>query len=149
MKKVTHAVLLVEDSQADVKITQRAWQESGISADLLIVRDGQEALDYLLRQKKHATDPTWRAPDLVLLDLNLPRLSGQEVLRRLRATASLPPLPVIVLSTSKRPEEVRELYAAGANTYIEKPRDFARFVRVLQTILHYWLDLALLPSEPC
>jgi CheY-like chemotaxis protein len=143
--KPAFAILLVEDNPAEVKITQRALRESGCAADLLVVRDGQEALDYLLRQGDHAGDPAWRAPDLVLLDLNLPRLTGREVLERVRATPALRCVPVVVLTTSARPEDVEDIYAAGANTYIQKPQDFARFVQLLRTLQHYWLETALLP----
>ncbi len=146
--KPVHAILLVEDNPADVKITQRAIRESALPVELLVVRDGQEAVDYLLRQGSHAQDDGWRSPDLILLDLNLPRLNGRQVLERIRATPALRAVPVIVLTTSNRLEDVREMYAAGANTYIVKPPDFARFVQVLQTIQHYWLDTALLPPLP-
>jgi two-component system response regulator len=140
-----HAILLVEDNPADIAITRRALRESDAPVELIVVRDGQEAVDYLLRQGGHAADAAWRMPDLILLDLNLPRLTGREVLERLRATDAFRSVPVIVLTTSKRPEDVRDLYAAGANTYIEKPQDFKRFVEVLRTVRHYWLDTALLP----
>ena len=146
--KPTHAILLVEDNPADIKITQRALRESELAVDLIVLRDGQEALDYLLRRETYADDPAWRRPDLVLLDLNLPRLSGQELLRRVRAEAQLSTVPVLVLTTSHRQEDVEAVYAAGANTYIEKPQEFARFVEVLRTIHRYWLDTALLPSPP-
>jgi CheY-like chemotaxis protein len=146
--KTAHAILLVEDNPADVIITQRALRDSGLSVELLVVRDGQEAVDYLLRQGEHAKSDGWRSPDLILLDLNLPRLNGRQVLERIRARPELKAVPVIVLTTSRRPEDVQQLYAAGANTYIEKPQDFARFVEVLQTIHRYWLDTALLPSPP-
>ena len=146
--KTAHAILLVEDNPADVLITQRALRDSGLSVELLVVRDGQEAVDYLLRQGRHAGDEVWRSPDLILLDLNLPRLNGRQVLERIRARPELKAVPVIVLTTSRRQEDVQQLYAAGANTYIEKPQDFDRFVEVLQTILRYWLDTALLPSPP-
>jgi two-component system response regulator len=145
--KAAHAILLVEDNPADIEITRRALRESATPVELIVVRDGQEALDYLLRQGSHAGSPTWRQPDLVLLDLNLPRLTGREVLERLRASDDFRSVPVIVLTTSKRPEDVRDLYGAGANTYIEKPRDFKQFVEVLRTIRHYWLDTALLPPS--
>jgi CheY-like chemotaxis protein len=141
--KAAHAILLVEDNPADVKITQR---DSGLAVDLLVVRDGQEAVEYLMRQGAHANAVDWRSPDLILLDLNLPRLTGREVLERIRAHPELRAVPVVVLTTSCRPEDVQELYAAGANTYIEKPQDFARFVQVLQTIHNYWLNTALLPA---
>jgi two-component system response regulator len=144
--KTAHAILLVEDNPADIQITQRALRDSGIPVDLLVVRDGQEAVDYLLRQGPHAHNDDWRSPDLILLDLNLPRLTGREVLDRIRHQPALKAVPVVVLTTSSRQEDVQELYAAGANTYIEKPQDFSRFVEVLRTIHHYWLDTALLPT---
>lgn len=143
--KPTHAILLVEDNPADVKITQRALEESGLGVELIVVRDGQEAVDYLLRQGPHAGGVGWRSPDLILLDLNLPKMSGREVLQRLRATPSMRAVPVVVLTTSRRQEDVAAMYASGANTYIEKPEEFGRFVQVLQTIHRYWLDTALLP----
>jgi CheY-like chemotaxis protein len=145
--KLPHAILLVEDNPADIKITQRALRESGVPVDLLVVRDGQEAIEYLLRQGPHATNAAWRRPDLILLDLNLPRLTGREVLDRVRATPHLRAIPVVVLTTSRRQEDVHQLYVAGANTYIEKPHDFARFIDVLRTILLYWLETAVLPSD--
>jgi two-component system response regulator len=143
--KQAHAILLVEDNPADVKITQRALRESALPVELFVVRDGQEAVDFLLRNGPHANDPDWRSPDLILLDLNLPRLTGRQVLDRIRTTPALRAVPVIVLTTSHRPEDIQEMYSAGANTYIAKPQDFTRFVEVLQTIQRYWLDTALLP----
>jgi two-component system response regulator len=145
-----HTVLLVEDNEPEIAITRRAIRECELSLDLFVVRDGQEALDYLLRQGRYAPEGggPWRFPDLILLDLNLPRLDGGEVLQRIRATPSLRTVPVVILSNSRRPEDVRDLYAAGANTYIEKPHDFTRFVEVMRTIHHYWLGTALLPPAP-
>jgi CheY-like chemotaxis protein len=143
--KPVHAILLVEDNPADIKITERALKASAIPVELIVVRDGQEAVDYLLRRAGKAATEGWRKPDLILLDLNLPRLSGQQVLQHIRATPDLKAVPVIVLTTSRREEDVLEVYTAGANTYIEKPNDFDRFVAVLQTIQRYWLDVALLP----
>jgi two-component system, chemotaxis family, response regulator Rcp1 len=146
--KAVHAILLVEDNPADVKITQRALRESDAPVELIVVRDGQEAVEYLLRQGQNADNPDWRIPDLILLDLNLPRLTGVQVLERIRATPALRATPVVVLTTSRRHEDIAQVYAAGANTYIEKPQDFNRFVQVLQTIQRYWLETALLPSAP-
>jgi CheY-like chemotaxis protein len=143
--KTAHAILLVEDNPADVKITQRALRDGGLPVELLVVRDGQEAVEYLLHQGQHDGDPAWRVPDLILLDINLPRLNGLQVLQRIRATPALRATPVVVLTTSRRQEDVHQMYAAGANTYIEKPQDFNRFVQVLQTIQRYWLETALLP----
>ena len=146
--KADRAILLVEDNPADIKITQRALRESGMPVDLKVARDGEEAVAYLLREGPHADDPAWRAPDLVLLDLNLPRLTGRQVLERIRHTPELRAIPVVVLTTSRRLEDVQDMYAAGANTYIEKPQDFNRFVEVLRIIQRYWLETALLPPLP-
>jgi two-component system response regulator len=143
--KQAHAILLVEDNPADVKITQRALRESGAPVELIVVRDGQEAVDYLLRQGAHAHAADWRSPDLILLDLNLPGMTGHQVLERVRSEPCLRAVPVVVLTTSRRQEDIQKMYASGANTYIEKPQDFSRFVQALQTIHRYWLDLALLP----
>jgi two-component system, chemotaxis family, response regulator Rcp1 len=178
--KATRSILLVEDNPADIKITERALRQGGIPVELIVVRDGQEALDYLLqRQPETSPGPSspipvagsaeagrraslssgggnpgkeergaWRRPDLILLDLNLPRLPGRELLQRIRATPALRSVPVIVLTTSRRPEDVQGAYAAGANTYIEKPNDFNRFVEILQILQRYWLDVAILPPDP-
>jgi CheY-like chemotaxis protein len=143
--KPTHVILLVEDNPADIKITERALRESAMPVQLIAARDGQEALEYLQQSGAQAGNQEWRRPDLILLDLNLPRLSGQEVLRRVRAMKAFRTLPVIVLTTSRREEDIQDMYAAGANTYFEKPADFDRFIEVLRTIKRYWLDMALLP----
>jgi CheY-like chemotaxis protein len=145
--KTAHAILLVEDNPADIVITQRALRESSIPADLIVVRDGQEAVDYLLRAGDHADGAPGRKPDLILLDLNLPRLSGREVLEKIRGHPELRSVPVVVLTTSHRQEDIVDVYSAGANTYMEKPQEFKRFVEVLQTIQRYWLDMALLPPS--
>jgi CheY-like chemotaxis protein len=142
-----HSILLVEDNLADIQITRRALRESGLPVELIVVRDGEEAVNYFLRQGPFAQSPGWRFPELILLDLNLPRLTGREVLQRIRDNRIYRSVPVVVLTTSRRPEDVRDVYAAGASTYIEKPQDFARFVEVLRTIQSYWLDTALLPPE--
>jgi two-component system response regulator len=141
----SHAILLVEDNPADIQITRRALRDSALPIELIVVRDGQEAVDYLLKKGSHAATANWRKPDLILLDLNLPRLPGRDVLQLVRSTPQLRLVPVVILSTSKRQEEVADLYALGANTYIEKPQDFNRFVEVLGVIQRYWLDTALLP----
>jgi chemotaxis family two-component system response regulator Rcp1 len=143
--KYPHTILLVEDNLADILITNRAIKESGWSVELVVVRDGQEAVEWLLGAENDGCEP--RRPDLILLDLNLPRMGGHEVLVRIRQTPDLKSVPVVVLTTSTRQEDIEQMYRAGANTYIQKPTDFARFVEVLQTIHRYWLGTALLPPR--
>ena len=143
--KDSYAILLVEDNPADIQITRRALRDSAVPVELIVVRDGQEGVDYLLREGSYAKKADWRRPDLVLLDLNLPRVNGRELLQKIRATPGLKMVPVVILSTSNRLEDVRDSYAMGANTYVEKPQDFNRFVSILQIIQRYWLDTALLP----
>ena len=143
--KETFSILLVEDNAADIQITRRALRDSAVPVNLIVVRDGQEAVDYLTRKGSHANDPAWRRPDLILLDLNLPRVTGRELMQRIRSTPGMQVVPVVVLSTSNRQEDVYDLYAMGANTYVQKPQDFNRFVAVLQILQRYWLDTALLP----
>jgi CheY-like chemotaxis protein len=143
--KASHAILLVEDNPADIQITRRAMRDGAVPVELIVVRDGQEAVDYLFRQGPQAERADWRRPDLILLDLNLPRLTGREVLQQVRRHAELRAVPVVILSTSNREEDILDLYHLGANTYIDKPQDFNRFVEVLKVIQRYWLDAALLP----
>ncbi|MGL4554221.1 MAG: response regulator [Gemmataceae bacterium] len=143
--KTLHTILVVEDNPADVIILNRALRESGLAVELVVVRDGQEAVDYLLGQGTQ-THPA-RVPDLILLDINLPRMNGREVLQRIRAAPALGPVPVVVLTTSSRQEDIEQMYRAGANTYIQKPQEFGRFVEVLETIHRYWLGTALLPPR--
>ena len=143
--KDSYAILLVEDNPADIQITRRALRDSAVPVELIVVRDGQEGVDYLLRAGSYANKADWRRPDLVLLDLNLPRVNGRELLQKIRKTPGLQTVPVVVLSTSNRLEDVCDSYAMGANTYVEKPQDFNRFVSILQIIQRYWLDTAILP----
>jgi CheY-like chemotaxis protein len=143
-------LLLVEDSAADVKILQRALTQTSPPVELVVLRDGQEAADYLLRKGTFAGKqaPAWRPPDLIVLDLNLPLITGLEVLHLIRSNPQFCLTPVVILSMSRRPEDVRESYAGGANAYIEKPLDFDRFVQILRTVQQLWLEMAILPSSP-
>jgi CheY-like chemotaxis protein len=143
-------LLLVEDSPSDVKILQRALSQSGRPVDLIVLRDGQEASDYILRQGIFSPGGSapWRRPDLIVLDLNLPRLTGLDVLKVIRTSSQFALTPVVILSMSRQPEDVRKAYAGGANTYIEKPIDFNHFVSVLRTLEQMWLEMAVLPPPP-
>jgi CheY-like chemotaxis protein len=142
--KPTPVILLVEDNPADVQLIQRTLREDPGAVELVCFADGQQALDYLLPPGGRAD--AVRPPDLILLDMHLPGLPGREILERLRAAPPLRGVPVVVLTTSGEIEDVRAMYAAGANTYIEKPQDVGRFAEVLRTVRLYWLQTARLPS---
>ena len=132
-----NAILLVEDNPNDEKLTLRAFKKSNIENEIVTARDGEEALDYLL-----GTDQTQEAralPALVLLDLNLPRVSGLEVLRRLRADERTKHLPIVILTSSKEDEDIVNGYALGANAYVRKPVEFSQFIDAARTLGLFWL----------
>jgi chemotaxis family two-component system response regulator Rcp1 len=140
-------ILLVEDSRADAKIIERALRERDISHRLTVIPDGRLALDYLFRLRD---DPTLsdREPDLILLDLNLPGLDGCQVLTQIKSDPYLRILPVIILTTSHRDEDVLQTYQAGANTYIPKPVEYSRYCELVATLRDYWIDTALKVPHP-
>ena len=135
------AILLVEDNPDDVELTRLAFAEVRIGNPLVVARDGVEALDYLFGRGIHAGRDTRDLPALVLLDLNLPKLDGREVMQAIRAEPATHTLPVVALTTSAEPDEVEGLYALGVNSYIQKPVDFARFVAAMRQLGLYWLVL--------
>lgn len=140
------SILLVEDNPCDVDIARRAFSRSPVPTGLHVARDGREALDYLLHQGAYAGDSSEAPrPDLVLLDVNLPRLNGLEVLERIRAVEEISTLPVVMLTSSGRPEDVARAYELGANTYINKPMEFETFEHALVTLNEYWTAVATLP----
>ena len=140
-------ILLVEDNPDDVELTRLAFAEAGEPHRLHVVRDGAEALDYLLGRGRHAGREVADLPALVLLDLNLPLLDGREVLQAIRAEDATRRLPVVVLTTSAEPFDVEQAYALGANSYIQKPVEFERFVEVVRQIGRYWLAINLPPGR--
>jgi len=141
-------ILLIEDSRADVKIIERALQEGNVAHRLTVIPDGQQAIDYLARLNEPDT-PDDAAPDLVLLDLNLPGLDGCQVLSRIKGDPALRTIPVVVLTTSHREEDVVQTYQAGANTYIPKPDEYPRYRDLVATLHHYWHETALhAPHRP-
>ncbi len=140
-------ILLIEDSRADAKILERALREGAVPHRLTVVPDGRQALDYLFGLLDRASDPD-REPDLILLDLNLPGIDGHQVLGQIKSHPQLRSLPVIVLTTSSREEDVIRTYRAGANTYIPKPAEYARFREVVSALRTYWLDTALRVPHP-
>ena len=134
-------ILLVEDNPDDEELAVLAFERSRIANDLAIVRDGQEALDYLFCEGAHAGRDPRVMPQVVLLDLKLPRLDGMAVLRRLRADARTTRLPVVVLTSSTEEEDLVRSYDLGANSYVRKPVDFSRFSEVIVQLQMYWLVL--------
>lgn len=137
---MTKIILLVEDNPTDEKLTVRAFKKAGIANEVVVVRDGAEALDYVFATGPHAG----RSPDLpsiVLLDLKLPRIEGLEVLRRIRAVELTKLLPVIILTSSKEDEDIARSYSLGANAYVRKPVEFAEFVEAAKTLGLFWLLL--------
>ena len=134
-------ILLVEDNPDDVELTRIAFAEAGLDHRLEVVSDGAQALDYLLGRGAYAHRAGARPPSIVLLDLNLPKLDGREVLEAIRANEATHKLPVVVLTTSTEPFDVDASYALGANSYIRKPVDFERFVWAVKQVGMYWLVL--------
>ena len=141
-----HDILLVEDNPDDVELTRLAFAEAGEPHRLHVVSDGAEAVDYLLARGRHADRDGADLPALVLLDLNLPKLNGREVLQAIRAEPATRSLPVVVLTTSAEPFDVDKVYALGANSYIQKPVDFDRFIEAARQIGVYWLTLNQAPA---
>ncbi len=144
-------ILLVEDSQDDELLTLRALKKHNILNDVVVARDGVEALDYLFGAGVHAGRDTSTQPQVVLLDLNLPRIGGLEVLRRIREDSRTKLLAVIVLTSSKEEEDVIRSYALGANSFVRKPVEFNEFSQAVKTLGLYWLLLhesAPPPREP-
>lgn len=137
-------ILLVEDNQGDVLLTREAFKEAKVLNRLSVVNDGVEALAYLRRQGRFSDSVR---PDLILLDLNLPKKDGREVIAELKADDRLREIPVIVLTTSQAADDIAHVYAAHANCYITKPVDLNEFVRAVHSIENFWLTLVKLPSR--
>lgn len=136
-------VLVVEDNPNDVAIVKRAMRKSDVKSELYFARDGAEALDFLYQQGDFEDAPR---PDLILLDLNLPKIKGLEVLAKIKADEHLRRLPVIVLTISEREEDMVKAYDSGAASYMTKPVDSKDFERLIQTVQDYW-QIARVPSE--
>lgn len=137
-------ILLVEDNPADVRLTQEALREGKVHTHLQVARDGIEALAMLRGEAGYAGAPR---PDLVLLDLNLPKKDGREVLREIREDPNLKRIPVVILTTSAGEQDILRAYDLHANCYITKPVDFDQFMRVVRSIEDFWLTIVRLPSE--
>jgi CheY-like chemotaxis protein len=140
-------ILLVDDSHSDVLIIERALREEDVGHRLTTLHDGRAALDYLLRLKDDDV-PDGHEPDLVLLDLNLPGLDGCQVLTAIKSDPALRMIPVVILTTSGRDEDVLQTYHAGANTFIRKPDEYPRYRELVAVLRQYWHKTALRPRRP-
>jgi two-component system, response regulator len=137
-------ILLVEDNASDEKLTLLAFKNCGVSNEMVVVRDGAAALDYLFGTGKHAGREVSALPAVILLDLKLPKVDGLEVLRRIRADERTKLAPVVVLTASREDEDVLRSYALGANAYVRKPVDFGEFAKAANALGMFWL----LMNEP-
>jgi two-component system response regulator len=141
MSIANRTILLVEDNPDDEELTMRALQRNNIGNQVVVVRDGQEAIDWLDGTGQHAGRDVNDAPALILLDLKLPKVDGLEVLRRLRATPRTAIVPVVILTSSKEDRDRARGYHSGANSYVQKPVDFTEFVDAVRQLGMYWLVL--------
>lgn len=138
-------ILLVEDNPGDARLTQEALKEGKIRNNLHHAKDGVEALQFLRREGPHANAPT---PDIVLLDLNLPKKDGRQVLAEMKADDALKTIPVVVLTTSEAEQDILRSYALHANCYVTKPVDLEKFISIVRAIESFWLAVVKLPSSP-
>ncbi len=136
-------LLLVEDSRTDVELAEEALDAAGVETELHVASDGEAALAFLRREPPHQAAPR---PDLVLLDLNMPRKDGREVLREMKQDERLRSIPVLVLTTSAAQEDIAEAYASGANAYIRKPVHFDDFIATMRAVEAFWMSVATLPD---
>lgn len=135
----TIKVLLVEDSQADARLITEVFRDEKIMVDLDIARDGEEAMEYLLSEGNN--------PDLVILDLNLPRKDGREVLAEIKENKSLRTIPVVILTTSQSEEDILKSYKLNANCYVTKPIDLDQFIKIIKSLDEFWFSAVKFPRE--
>jgi CheY-like chemotaxis protein len=136
-------VLLVEDNENDVELTRQGFKRTKLLLNLHRVRNGEECMAFLRKQGEYVNVPT---PDLILLDLNMPKMNGRDVLAKMLTDERLRSIPVVVLSTSEEGEEIMKLYKLRCSSYIVKPVDFEQFLRVVRSIAEYWFTVVVLPT---
>ena len=141
----TPLILMAEDDSDDRLLAREALEESGFAAELRFVENGAELMDYLLARNRFGANGDAPPPSLILLDLNMPRKDGREVLKELKADPSLSQIPVVVFTTSRADTDVASIYRLGANSFISKPTAFESLVKVMRTLGQYWFEVVLLP----
>jgi two-component system response regulator len=142
-------ILLVEDNTDDVLLTLRALQRANILNEVVVTRDGHEAYEYLMAEGQYSGRNAADYPEVILLDIKMPRMNGLELLRRIRTKPTLKLLPVVILTSSKEDQDICESYNLGANSYIQKPVDFNQFVEAIRTLGLYWLVINVSPPGVC
>ncbi len=141
------SILMVDDDDDDCLMTKEALKEVRINSDIAFVKDCEELIDYLQHQGKYSEPDSSPRPNLILLDLNMPKKRGCEVLKEIKSNPELQSIPIIVLTTSKSEEDVLRAYDLGANSFITKPASFEMLVDVMKTLTKYWFDIVKLPQE--
>ncbi len=145
--KLNTTLLLADDDPDDRLLVKDALEESHLAADLRSVEDGEELMDYLHHRGRYTEPNTSPQPDLILLDLKMPRKSGHQALEEIKATPELRCIPIVVLTTSKAEEDVARAYASGANSFIVKPTSFGALIEAMKTLGGYWFELITLPPD--
>ncbi len=140
-------ILLVEDNPDDVEITKRAFKKARIKNRMYVARDGQDALDFLYRKGEYTGESKAPRPDLILLDINLPRVTGTDVLQKLKTDPNFKRIPVTMLTVSNRDEDIIRSYDLGVNSYITKPVAFDKFVEAIKSYHFYWTVITKLPPK--
>ena len=137
-------ILLVEDNPGDIRLTKEALKDAKVLNEIYVAQDGVEAMEFLHRKGKFSNMPT---PDMILLDLNLPRKDGREVLAEIKQDPKLKHIPVVILTTSKAEEDIIKTYNLHANAYITKPVDLNRFIEIIHTLEEFWFSIVKLPPK--
>jgi two-component system, chemotaxis family, response regulator Rcp1 len=137
-------ILLVEDNPGDIRLTLEAFKEGKCTNHIHVVKDGEEAMQFLRKQDRHADSPR---PDLILLDLNLPKRDGRSILQEIKTDPDLKRIPVVILTTSKAEEDILRTYNLHANCYITKPVDIEEFITITRSIENFWLSIVKLPDR--
>jgi two-component system, chemotaxis family, response regulator Rcp1 len=143
MKMPEIHILLVEDNEGDIVLTLEALQQAKLRNKISVVRDGEQALDFLFRNGRFVNE---KLPHLILLDINLPKIDGKEVLTRIKTDPDLKKIPVVILTTSSSERDILEVYSSHANCYITKPVDLDKFIEVIHSIEDFWISIVQLPK---
>ena len=134
-------ILLVEDNPDEEKLAMLAFEKSGLIDSVVVVRDGQQAVDYMFAQGEHKGRDVYQLPYVIFLDINLPKINGLEVLKLIRKDERTKLVPIVLLTSSDEEQDIVEGYSSGANSYIRKPFDFNEFMQQIKTLGNYWLEL--------